>query len=196
MLRISSITGHLFLYALALVLPILLMSGLIAAAYLDQEESRIESLAERQARQTASDIDNKLEAYRATLNVLAVSPNVLGGEIEEVRNRLAQIQVEGGVWFVMRDGEGRQLLNTRIPPGQTLPAFKAEGDPEVFSGRTHYANLTWGPVAGTWVTGIEIPVRVPPATGRIERSIAVIIPVSYLQQLVANAPKGLERHDL
>jgi signal transduction histidine kinase len=90
----------------------------------------------------------------------------------------------------MRDGEGRQLLNTRIPPGQTLPAFKAEGDPEVFSGRTHYANLTWGPVAGTWVTGIEIPVRVPPATGRIERSIAVIIPVSYLQQLVANAPKG------
>ena len=129
MLRISSITGHLFLYALALVLPILLMSGLIAAAYLDQEESRIESLAERQAHQTASDIDNKLEAYRATLNVLAVSPNVLGGEIEEARNRLAQIQVEGGVCFVMRDGEGRQLLNTRIPPGQTLPALKVQRRP-------------------------------------------------------------------
>jgi two-component sensor histidine kinase len=190
MLRVDTITGHLLLYALALVLPILLMSSLIAGAYLEQEENRIESLAERQARQTVSDVDNRLEAYRATLNVLAVSPNVLEGEIEDVRTRLNQIRLEGGVWFVMRDREGRQLLNTRLPPGQPLPAFKAEGDPEVYAGRMHYADLTWGPVAGAWVTGVEIPIRVPPVTGAIERSIAVIIPVSYLQQLVANAPKG------
>jgi len=46
MRRMSSITGHLLLYALALALPILLMSGLVGWAYVRQEERRIEGLAE------------------------------------------------------------------------------------------------------------------------------------------------------
>lgn len=93
MLRARSITGHLLIYALALALPILLLSGLIGWAYLRQEERRIVTLAERQAAQVVAEIDNRLEAYRAILNVLAVGPKLLEGDMEDVRNLLEQMKL-------------------------------------------------------------------------------------------------------
>ena len=102
MLRMSSITGHLFLFALALALPILLMSGLIGWAYVSQEERRIERLAERQTAQVVSQIDNRLEAYRAMLDVLAVGRRVLDGDMEGLRSQLEQVHITPGIWFTVR----------------------------------------------------------------------------------------------
>src|SRR5918994_2441628 len=90
MLRFRSITGHLFLYALALTLPILLVSGFIGWAYVRQEGQRIDSLAERQVQAVASQIDNRLAAFRATLNVLSVGSQVIDGNMDDLRFRLGQ----------------------------------------------------------------------------------------------------------
>jgi cytochrome b561 len=57
-----TITGHLFLYALALAVPILLMSSFIGWASIRQENQRVESLAERQAVQAVPATDNRLDA--------------------------------------------------------------------------------------------------------------------------------------
>src|SRR6187200_1634574 len=111
MFQVRSITGHLLLYGLALVLPILVMSGVIGWAYLRQEEQRIDNLAEAQVVAVTSEIHNRLDTIRATLNVLSVGPSVVAGDVEDVRRRLEQIGMPPGVWFTLRDRDGRQLLN-------------------------------------------------------------------------------------
>src|SRR5215213_8735588 len=191
MLRTRSITGHLLLYALALATPILLMSGFIGWAYIRQEEKRIDRLAETQVASVASDIENRLQAFKATLNVLSVSPSVVTGNVDEIRARLKQIDMPEGVWFVLRDPTGRQILNTKLPAGVALPTFAAEGDDIIFQeGKTYYANLLWGPVGQTWITGIAVPVRSPHDAGEIISSLSVVIPVSYFHKVFEQVPRG------
>ena len=111
MLQFRTITGHLFLYALALAVPILLMSSFIGWASIRQENQRVESLAERQAVQVVPAIDNRLDAYRSMLNVLSGSLDVLKGNMEEVRYRLEQNLLTETAWA----GVGlRELLATEL----------------------------------------------------------------------------------
>ncbi len=117
MLRIRSITGHLFLFALALTLPILVMSALIGWGYIRQEERRIDSLAESRVATVASEIENRLDTFRATLNVLSVGPSVVAGNVEDVRRRLDQIDMPAGVWFVLRDPSGQYPKATAVDIG-------------------------------------------------------------------------------
>src|SRR3712207_4640482 len=117
MLRFRSITGHLFLYAVALTLPILLVSSFIGWAYVRQEAARIDSLAERQVQAMASQIDNRLATFRATLNVLSVGSQVGDAKLDDLRSRLGQMNLPSEIWFTVRDRSGQQILNTATPEG-------------------------------------------------------------------------------
>jgi hypothetical protein len=77
--------------------PIMLVSGFIGWAYIRQEAHRIDSLAERQAQTVASQIDNRLAALEATLNVLSVGPEVLAGDMDDVRSRLEEMKLPPGI---------------------------------------------------------------------------------------------------
>jgi hypothetical protein len=93
-------------------------------------------LAERQAAQVVSDLDNRLEAYRATLNVLAVSPKVLEGDMEAVRSQLELTKIPADIWFTVRDRNGQQLLKScreesRFQPSRAAatPSSSTRGHP-------------------------------------------------------------------
>lgn len=191
MQKARSITGHLQLYALGLALPIILMSTLIGWAYLRQEASRIDRVAEAQVAAVASEIENRLEGLRSALTVLSVSPSVLSGDVEAIRTHIEQIKMPEDFWFVLRDPSGQQIMNTKLPPDTALPKFASEGDDLIFDqGRTYFANLIWGPVGQTWITGIAIPVRSPPGGEDIKYSLSVIIPAAYFRQTFSRVPKG------
>ena len=160
MLRIRSITGHLFLYALALTLPLMLASALIGWAYIRQEGQRIDSLAERQVQMVASQIDSRLAAFRATLDVLAVGPLLLEGDTNDLRSWLEQMHLPQDIWFTVRDRGGQQLLNTKTPRGERLPAFAGRGDPVIFTeGRPYTSDLIWAPVTQQWAVTLSVPVQ-------------------------------------
>lgn len=191
MLRIRSIRGHLLLYALALALPILLMSGIIGWAYLRQEASRIESLAERQATQVASAIDNRLEAYRATLNVLSVDPEILEGDVTNLKNRVEQMRIPPDIWFTIRGRGGQQLFNSALPEGEELPTFPGRGDAIVFQdGKPFTSNLIWAPATKQWAVTLSVPVRVPAVTGPVQYALSIGVPATHLQTLLADMPPG------
>ncbi len=191
MLRPRSITGHLFLYALALTLPILLVSGFIGWAYVQQEGQRIDSLAERQVQTIASQIDNRLAAFRATLNVLSVGSQVLDGNMDDLRSRLGQMNLPSEIWFTVRDRNGRQVLNTAVAPGEPLPAFSGRGDPVIFeNGQTYTSDLIWAPVTKQWAVTLSVPVRVPAVTGEVRFALSAGIPATYFQKLLADVPPG------
>ncbi|WP_046869453.1 cache domain-containing protein, partial [Microvirga massiliensis] len=189
--RTGSITGHLFLYALALALPILLMSGIIGWAYMRQEQSRIESLAEREAGQVVAEIDNRLEAYRAMLNVLSVDPSLLKGDLEGFRARLEQMRIPADIWFVVRERNGQQVLNTAVPQGERLPAFPGRGDPAIFGeGKPFTSNLIWAPITQQWAVTLSMPVRVPAVTGEVYYALTLGVPAAHFQKLLADVPEG------
>jgi two-component sensor histidine kinase len=190
-LSIRSITGHLFLFALALTVPIMLVSGFIGWAYIRQEAHRIDSLAERQAQTVASQIDNRLAALEATLNVLSVGPEVLAGDMDDVRSRLEEMKLAPGIWFTVRDRNGQQLLNTAVLRGEQLPTFPGRGDPVIFDeGRPYTSNLIWAPVTKQWAVTLSVPVRVPPLTGDVKFALSTAVPATYLRQILDDVPKG------
>ncbi|WP_262270474.1 sensor histidine kinase [Microvirga yunnanensis] len=189
--RVRSITGHLFLYALALTLPILLVSGFIGWAYVRQEGQRIDRLAEQQAQSITSQIDNRLASFQATLDVLATSPNLLEGNMDDFRSRLEQTTLPPDVWFTVRDRNGQQLINTRTPRGARLPAFVGRGDPVIFTeGRPYTSDLIWAPVTKQWAVTLSVPVRVPAVTGEVRFALTIGVPATYFRKLLENAPQG------
>jgi two-component sensor histidine kinase len=191
MVRIRSITGHLLFYALALSLPILIMSGLIAWGYLRQEERRIDRLSETQIANATSEIESRLATFRATLTTLSVSPSVLNADVEDIRSRLERIGVVGGVWFTLRDRNGRQLLNTRKPPGAPLPAFRGQGDSIIFDeGKPYVSNLIRARVAESWAITLSVPVRASPESSEVRYALTAVIPVSYMREILTRAPPG------
>jgi two-component sensor histidine kinase len=191
MFQVRSITGHLLFYALALVLPILVMSGFIGWAYLKQEERRIDSLAEAQVAAVSSDIQNRLDAIRATLNVLSVGPSVVAGDVGDIRRLLEQIAIPQGVWFTLRDQDGRQLLNTRMPSGEPLPTFKGQGDPVIFKERKPYtSNLIWAPLANNWAVTVSVPVKGQLGSDEVKYALSAVIPAAYFQSIFERVPRG------
>jgi hypothetical protein len=190
MLRIRSITGHLFLFALGLTLPIMLLSGFIGWAYLRQEGQRIDRLAEQQVQSVAAQIDNRLAALRATLNVLATNPVLLEGDMDSFRSRLEQTNLPADIWLTVRDKTGQQLLNTRTARGTRLPAFAGRGDPVIFTeGRPYTSDLIWAPVTNQWAITLSVPVRVP-ATGDAKFALTIGVPATYFRKILESVPQG------
>jgi two-component sensor histidine kinase len=169
----------------------MLVSSFIGWAYLRQEEQRINSLAERQAQAVASQIDNRLASFQASLNVLSASPTLLEGDMGDFRSRLELTDHPSDVWFTVRDENGQQLLNTRTPRGARLPAFLGRGDPVIFTeGRSYTSDLIWAPVTDQWAVTLSVPVRVPAVTGKVRFALTTGVPAAYFRKILEDVPQG------
>jgi hypothetical protein len=169
----------------------MLVSGFVGWAYLRQEQQRIDSLAERQAQSVVSQIENRLAAFQASLDVLSVSPMLLEGDLEDFRSRLEQTNFPPDVWFTIRDERGQQLLNTRTPRGARLPSFVGRGDPVIFTeGRPYTSDLIWAPLTNQWAVTLSIPVRVPAVTGKVRYAITTGVPATYFRKILEDVPQG------
>jgi two-component sensor histidine kinase len=192
MFRDRTITGHLFLFALAFGGPLIILSGIIGWSYVRQEERRIENLALAQVGSIVAQIDNLLATHIASLNVLSLDPTIAAGNLEEFRARLFQIGFEEGLWFTLRDRSGQQLLNTSVFPKQTLPKFVGKGDPVIFENGARYtSNLIWAPVRQTWAVTLNTPVRIPAGTGDVKYALTAAVPASFFADfLERTTPAG------
>lgn len=189
--RVHSITGHLFLFALGLTLPIMLLSGFIGWAYLHQEGQRISRLAEQQIQSVTAQIDNRLAAVQSALKVLATNPMLLDGDIEGFRQRLEQANLPAETWFTVRNKAGQQLLNTSTPRGAQLPAFVGRGDPEIFNeGRSYTSDLIWAPVTSQWAVALSVPVRASAPSGDVKFALTTGLPASYFRKILETVPQG------
>ncbi|WP_114943859.1 sensor histidine kinase [Microvirga calopogonii] len=189
--RAHSITGHLFLFALALTLPVLLLSGFIGWAYLRQEDRRIDRLAEQQVQSVVAQIDNRLAAFRASLNVLATNPELVEGNIASFRSRVEQANLPSDVWLTVRNKTGQQLLNTSTPREAPLPTFAGRGDPTIFTeGRPYTSNLIWAPLTKRWAVMLSVPVRVPVVAGEVRFALTTGLPATYFKEILETVPQG------
>ena len=118
----GSVQTRLVVLATAAILPMLLLFTTIA--YLDYRAERVRS-GERQLSVThsmAATVERELRAATASLQALALSPNLQQDDIAGFRSlaeRFVSIEPKGSS-LVLLDSGGQQLLNTAMPPGGRL----------------------------------------------------------------------------
>lgn len=176
---------QLVLFALALGLPILAFLALVLWELSESERTRIEGDALSAARNLAAVIDRDLRATVSAAKVLALSPHLANDDLRSFREQAAIISREEGLNTVLRDAQGRQLVNARVPLGGTLPDSPDPADAQVLAtGAPAVTDLLPGNVSG----GAIYAIIAAAVSGLGEpRLLSVSRSVDHLRQILIEA---------
>jgi PAS domain S-box-containing protein len=176
---------QLALFAAALGLPILVFMAFILGSLSLAERDRIENEAASAARTLANAVDRELLSLTSALQVLAVSPELVVGDLAAFYARAVRLRDELGVNAVLRDLDGQQLLNARVPFGEPLPRTPAPSDPDVIAAdRPVVLDLFQGAVSGTPLFAVDTVIR---DDRRALYLLSLTVPADRMRQLLAGA---------
>jgi signal transduction histidine kinase/ActR/RegA family two-component response regulator len=115
------IRTHLALMAGAILLPMVIFSGVALNHLLDGErEAALHGLHET-ARATALIVDRELGSALAALEVLATSPSLETDDLEGFYQRAKPLSRGRPTWTIVFDENAQQVVNTVVPFGAPLP---------------------------------------------------------------------------
>ena len=122
---LTSVRGRLTLLVVALLAPaLLLVATLIYRAYQNERVAMSGNLL-APARAVAGLADRELKEFETILRTLGASQSLAEGNLK-VFDGIARAALAGDQrWFVLTDGQGRQLVNTSLPSGAALPPMRA-----------------------------------------------------------------------
>ena len=127
--------GYLVLLTLAILLPVLVFSGVLYLRYYNAEQERIESDLLNDARQLALTVDRDLAGLLNTLQTLATSTRLAENDYAGFYQQAERVRAMLGLNILLRDTSGQQIANTRLPWGATLPFEPLAGDKQVLETR-------------------------------------------------------------
>lgn len=151
---------HLLFFGAAVSLPLLVLSGGLLVLYGQNERARVEADAIERARSLTLSVDRELAGLLAAAEVLSVSRILQAGQFNEFDRQAREVKQKLGIEIVVRDREHKQLVNTRLPRGASLPATTDhESDDRVLAtGRAEISNMFTGAVAGRPIFKANAPV--------------------------------------
>ncbi len=116
------IRTQLVLLAAAVLVPITLAAALAIDKIREGErEAALRGLRET-ARATALIVDREVQGAMSSMKVLGYSRNLDMNDLPAFHVEAAALDQKPDIWTLLLDNQGNQLLNTRIPFGQPLPA--------------------------------------------------------------------------
>ena len=188
---------HLVGLVLASLLPALTVGG-AAAWHLAQSYSRsFEARLQDTARALALYLDGEIKHQIAAVAALAASPSLKHGDLAAFGPWARRVGEALGGWVVVNDAAPghRQLLNTNLPPGASLPppSPPGEGAWEVIrrvaeTGQPAVSDLFVGRASGRAVVAIAAPVL---EEGQVTRVVVLgIDPARLSERLQAKGPSG------
>ncbi len=159
----GTVRRRLLLMALSLVVPATLFMALLARAEFGESRARYERQLIATTRALVLATDRQIGQGQSILQTLAVSPDLIAGDIPAFE-RQARAAVQGGEgWVVLLDNQ-RQLVNTRLPPGQAPPPYALPDYrwQTIRAGRTTVSNLVRPAKPGQFqpFVSIDMPVIV------------------------------------
>ena len=169
-----TIGWHLIVFAAALYLPVLGLTGLLAAVYVEHQHEEIRQRSLYVARALDSKLTETIGTFAAVAHALSVSDTLQTNNFQQF-HRQATAAIKGGAWLVVLDRTGQQIVNTRVPWGTPLPATPHPALPTIFEGSSYISDLMHGTVAGQSVISNTTPVR-HSDTGEIIYAITVVFP--------------------
>ena len=158
--RYSMRTG-LLLLVFACIFPALVVASLaVYESYVIQKE-RIFRDTIFLARNLTAILDRELTAVEAGMQMLASSPDLVAGDLPAFHQRARDaVRFQIADSYVLTDRAGRQILNTQVPYGTSLPMSRVPRDLDrVFQSRAPVlSGLFTGAVSGNPTIALGVPV--------------------------------------
>jgi len=157
--RTLATRAYFILLVLGLLVPLIGFSAILLTRYHATELARIEADLRGDALQLRQIVDRDLAGLQATLETLATSPTLDLIDPEQFYWRAQRVKALIGADILLRDTNGQQLANTRVPWGTPLPVERLDGDSHVLQQRSiHISNVLIGAVARRPVYSLTAPV--------------------------------------
>ena len=158
--RPRTLQTHLIVFALLLALPIGAFSGYLLLRFVQQERLEFESQLVQAAKTLANDVDRQIEAAQVTLRTLATSRPLRDRNWADLHEQARSALAGANLWLLVVEPSGRQVLNTLVPFGTTLPdaADKATLTRVVETRQPIVGNLIIGSVSRRPTLNIAAPV--------------------------------------
>lgn len=161
-------------FAASLVIPALVATGLLLVRDARLQSEQMDRRVEQVAADLVADIDGQLRLMTSTLQVMARALETAGSDMRPFHEAATQALQPLGLALLLRDADGQQLFNTRLPWGTALPiTHQPEIDAAISGGlNPHYSNLIQGRVAGHSIVTVTVPVALPGGrTGQLHMSL-------------------------
>lgn len=157
----ASLPARFWLVALVLAVaaPAILVTGYLLMRYAEAERARLEEQVRDEARTIASALDRRFTGMIEAVQVLALTQDFDAPGIEEFRARAARARGILGRNIVLRNLEGRQIVNPRLQRGRPLPGTLRPTDKALIeTGRPQVSDVFESPVDNEKIVSISIPI--------------------------------------
>ncbi len=159
-IRARPLRTHIAALAVALLVPALVIIGLIAQRWVQAEQARMEERTATLNAHAVEQIDRFLSGQIAMLQALATSPALETGDFARFDRQARELVRLQGLNIVLRDLDGQQRVNTRLPRGAVLPRSVLAHDRIVMAtGAPVVSDLFPGTATGRPIVAVTVPVR-------------------------------------
>ncbi len=183
--------GYLVLLTLAILLPVLVFSGVLYLRYYNAEQERIEADLLNDARQLALTVDRDLAGLLNTLQTLTTSPRLAEKDYAGFHQQADHVRAMVGLNILLRDVSGQQIVNTRLPWGAPLPFEPLADDKRALeTRRPAVSGVTVGAVAQRPLFTITVPLI---GEDRVTHFLNLSVPLERMYSLLRENLEGGRR---
>ena len=139
-----TIAEYLTAYGIAVIAPILLFSGLLLHHYNSIGHSQLEQEALQVARAVTADIDRELGVMVATVEAVALYPELESGDYASFhKHAKAVADLHPDQRFILSDAAGMRLLDTSVAWSGPLATSESvpQGNQRAVPGQTHVSDM-------------------------------------------------------
>lgn len=160
-----SIRLHLFAFAAAILVPLILLGSFFATEFAKRERERYQEVAKALAADIAADVDRELDSTVAALQALSTSPALRNGDLEAFDRQARETLHYRGSAIAVRDQTGQQIINTYAPWGTPLPVsahpvLRKTDQVALETQRPVVSDLYQGAVAKALYVLVDVPVTI------------------------------------
>jgi len=181
--------AYLLWLVLATLLPGVVGASLLFIHQYEKSRSQYERNTMQTVRALVHTLDSKLMRAQAIAQTVSTYDALQEGDFARVHRqaREALLLAGPGMTAVLRDRNGQQILNTRMPYGAPLPLDPSDGLNDVFaSGQPAISNLFISRVSHQPAASIDVPVKIG---GQVAYVLSVRIGPGYFKDMLT--PKSV-----
>lgn len=178
--------SYLVFMAAAILIPVLIFSGLGLYLMLKQQrESRLRAMEET-VRATALAIDQEIADAEGALRILAHTSFIATNDFRSLHHLMRIGNKTNNTWTNVLDYDGNVIVNTLKDFGTPLPPTNYSWIGQVFDQqKTHVSDLRIGAISRVPVISVDVPV--PKSSGK-RYVISQTFPVEHFNKFLASRP--------
>lgn len=184
--RSISLRVYLVILLLCTLTPITIFAAWLMFHFAKAERQGIEAGLNDTIRALATALDRDFQSSIAALNVLASSNLLDSGDFRAFHALAERARATQTGWktIILHEPSGRPLVLLLTPYGKPIPPLvsKESFDKVLQTGKPAILGLVKGPVSGSWVFGVRVPVL---RQGEVKYVLSAIIEPSRLGAIMA-----------